>query len=126
MTEYLTADLDEPTRLEISKAWIQIRNMTGSNNVMGRVSSGGYGVHIRSHEVLPPKVPIAETERRIIGDDQKRIDGDVSDRLCHNQVLFDSKGDKQAGEWHHRLESLIKAYKRSVEILPENEERYVR
>lgn len=118
---YITADLDKPTRYEITKAWYTIKRYADNPKLQGRVSSGGYGVHIRSHPILPRNVPVAETQRRLVGDDIKRIEGDVSDKLCHNQVFFDSKGEKTAGQWLDRLNAVIQAYRRSVEILPELE-----
>jgi len=117
---YVTADLDWPTRMRITKTWHRIANADPDGDLSGRVSASGHGVHIRSRDVLPADVPVAERERRVCCDDPKRIRGDVQDTLCHNQVFFDRKGDAEAGRWVERLDTLLSEYKRSVNLLPEH------
>lgn len=119
---YVTVDLDDPTRMEIVKAWHNVADATGTDP-QGRLSSSRTGVHIRSHEVLPGHVPIAETIRRMCGDDVKRIEGDIDDALCHNQVLFDGKGGRDAGRWVDDLDALIGQYEREHSV-PELREVY--
>lgn len=117
--EMITIDLDWPTKLEIVTAWNRVsRTLPQGSTPQGRVSSGMHGVHIRSHAVLPADVPVNETMRRQCGDDPTRIEGDIRNRLAHNQVFYDKKGNNQAGKWLGDLDELIAEYKRNCEQTP--------
>jgi hypothetical protein len=114
---YVTVDLDWPSRLEIIKSWHRVADMSDAG-VEGRVSSSGTGVHIRTAETPVYPTPIAERKRRHAGDDPTRIDGDVSNTLQSNQVLYDCKGESEAREWVGDMEELLDRYVVAVPITP--------
>lgn len=109
---YVTVDLDKPTRLDIVSAWYNVKSIDPDGNVQGRISSSGEGVHIRSRPVAPFPVPINETERRVCGDDPKRVDIDKENTIESNQVLWDTKYGKEAGEWTTDVNHLVKEYQK--------------
>lgn len=104
---YVSVDLDEPSIMQIAESWERV-SLFGTP--MGRVSSGGYGVHIVNRETLPETVHVNEHIRRYCGDDEGRIQGDKKDTQNNNQVLYDSKSVLQAGSWTDSLGELIAEY----------------
>lgn len=84
----------------------------------GRVSASGHGAHIKSKGRPIVPIEINEEERRYANDDKERIHGDKEDRLPNNQVLWDEKNGREAGEWKDDLETLIARYHRSCNLTP--------
>lgn len=106
----VTVDLDRPTVFQVVRSWHTLESFGGT--VRGRVSSSGEGVHLRADGCRTRG--IAERERRIAGDDAKRIDLDIERDYRPSQVLFDSKGGKKAGSWVDDMESLLTEYQQST------------
>lgn len=96
--------------MEITRSWSYLNNI--GEDVKGRVSSSGYGIHLRAERASDTK--LAEAERRIAGDDSKRIALDIERDYRPPQVLFDLKEDKHAGPWVESLDSLIRLYRDST------------
>lgn len=110
-TNWVTIDLDRPSRLDIIRVWYNLRH-THPRILKGRISSSGEGVHI----VAAMSSPIEEQEalaiRRALGDDPNRIIFDEQrPESKPSQILFDSKRGKHAGEWVYDLESLERKYR---------------
>lgn len=104
-----TVDLDDPTEMEILRAWNHLQGH-GEGVVHGRVSSSGSGVHLKVHGCDAETV---KRLRQIAGDDQKRRDFDASTRLKPKQILFSEKPTGEgAGEWTTDRDHLIAEYRR--------------
>lgn len=96
MSDPVTIDLDMADPLDIYKAWFNLLDL-GADSIKGRVSSGGNGVHLKAYGFGTewPHYKI----REMIGDDPMRIEKDRQKPWRPKGVLFDSKGDNQAGGW---------------------------
>ena len=104
-----TVDLDDPTDMDILKAWNRLADH-GDGEVYGRVSSSGEGVHLKVHGCDEDTV---ERLRRVCGDDVKRRDFDAGTDLKPKQILFSSKpAGGEAGEWTTDREAVLAAYRR--------------
>jgi hypothetical protein len=104
-----TIDLDDPTELEIIKAWNRMENH-GEGVVYGRVSSSGHGVHLKVHGCDEATV---EQLRMICGDDPKRRQFDAATDLKPKQILFSSKpATEGAGEWSTDIDRVVSEYRR--------------
>jgi len=108
-----TIDLDDPTELDVLKAWNRLERH-GDGQVYGRVSSSGTGVHLKVHGCDEDTV---ERLRRLCGDDQKRRDFDANTELKPKQILFSSKpGQEGAGEWTQDRERVMSEYRRRCPV----------
>lgn len=107
---YITVDLDDPSVVEVLRAWKRVKYYSDSDKIHGRVSSSGSGVHIASSLETPEDIPVNERERLLCFDDEKRVKGDKYNDIKSNQVLFDSKGGKDSGRWFNNLNDLVKEY----------------
>jgi hypothetical protein len=121
-----TVDLDDPTDMDILKAWNRLADH-GDGEVYGRVSSSGEGVHLKVHGCDEDTV---ERLRRLCGDDVKRRDFDAKTRLKPKQILFSSKpGQDGAGEWTTDMDRVVSEYRRRCPVetrQPELARRYRR
>lgn len=108
-----TIDLDDPSEVEILKAWNRLRNH-GEGVVYGRVSSSGTGVHLKVHGCDEQTV---RHLRLFCGDDTKRIQFDEETTLKPKQILFSSKpGREGAGEWTADREEVLSEYRRRCPV----------
>lgn len=104
-----TIDLDDPTDMDVLKAWHRLADH-GDGEVYGRVSSSGSGVHLKVHGCDEETV---EYLRRVCGDDPKRIAFDEGTALKPKQILFSSKPDEEgAGDWTTDMERVLAEYRR--------------
>jgi len=103
-----TIDLDDPTLLDILKAWNRL-SRHGDEEVYGRVSSSGKGVHLKVHGCDEETV---ERLRRLCGDDAKRRRFDRETDLKPNQILFSSKPTGKAGTWTTDRKHVMAEYRR--------------
>lgn len=108
----ITVDLDMPGRFSITQAWHRVRR-NGTGRVEGRVSASGTGVHIRDTRILPAEVPENHRVRRHCGDDPKRTNEEAKRSIQRKQVLWDTKGNQEAGPWVSSLDTLLKHYERN-------------
>lgn len=108
-----TIDLDDPSEMEVIKAWNRLSGH-GDGTVYGRVSSSGTGVHLKVHGCDPETV---QHLRAVCGDDQKRRDFDAGTDLKPKQILFSSKptGDG-AGEWSSDMDRVVSEYRRRCPV----------
>jgi len=113
---YITVDLDWPSKLSIRRTWYRVETL--GYEPQGRVSASGHGVHIKSKARPTIPIEINEKERRYAVDDKNRIKGDKENELSSNQVLWDKKGDKEAGPWTDDLDVLVGRYQRSCKLTP--------
>lgn len=104
-----TIDLDDPTDMEILKAWNRLADH-GDGEVYGRVSSSGSGVHLKVHGCDEETV---DELRLLCGDDEKRRRFDRSTDLKPKQILFSSKpGAEGAGDWTTDRDRVMSEYQR--------------
>jgi len=114
---YVSVDLDWPSKLEITIAWIRVAKHT-TDGPYGRISASGHGIHIKSHRVLPDPVPVAETERIHAGDDMNRLEADMKFDAAPNQLLWDKKDGQKPGEWADDMDYLIAEYRMETQLTP--------
>ena len=95
----VTVDLDDCRPFDVVRAVYHLRH-AGATEVESRVSASGNGAHVRAwfddDDVTADAV---ESLRRSAGDHAKRTEMDRQHKAKPQQVLFTSKGDRQAGEW---------------------------
>lgn len=108
-----TIDLDDPSELDIIRAWNTMLDH-GDGRVFGRVSSSGTGVHLKVHGCDEDET---EYLRLVCGDDAKRIAFDRDSHLKPKQILFSSKptGDG-ASEWTTDQERVLGEYRRRCPV----------
>jgi hypothetical protein len=104
----VTLDLDDPHPVEVQRAWYRLRD-AGVERVQGRVSSSGDGVHLRAFGYDGGR-EACDRLRRDAGDHGVRVEYDNVYGRKPRQILFDSKGDNDAGPWVDTLPSIIDAY----------------
>jgi len=107
-----TIDLDDPTDMEVLKAWNRMEAF-GDGRVFGRVSSSGSGVHLKVHGCSEDDV---EHLRRLCGDDAKRRAFDRATTLKPKQILFSSKPTGVAGEWTEDVDAVMAEYRRRAPV----------
>jgi hypothetical protein len=110
-TQFVTIDLDRPSRLQITAVWYNLR-YSRPMSLEGRISSSGEGVHIRAtyHKPLTDRQSL--NIRRALGDDHQRIYYDETrPEAKPSQILFDTKNGKTAGQWTADLEHLQRMYR---------------
>ena len=110
-TQFVTIDLDRPSRLQITAVWYNLR-YSRPMSLEGRLSSSGEGVHIRAtyHKPLTDRQSL--NVRRALGDDHQRIHYDETrPEAKPSQILFDTKNGKTAGQWTGDLEHLQRMYR---------------
>lgn len=107
-----TIDLDDPTDLDVLKAWNRMEQY-GEGRVYGRVSSSGSGVHLKVHGCTEEEV---EHLRAVCGDDEKRRAFDRDTSLKPKQILFSSKPKGEAGEWTEDIDRVLAEYKRRAPV----------
>lgn len=103
-----TVDLDNPAVSDVIEAWDLLAEH-GDGIVHGRVSSSGSGVHLKVHGCDPDT---AEALRYAARDDSKRIGFDRKSHLKPKQILFSSKGGREAGEWSTDGAEVIEEFER--------------
>lgn len=97
----ITVDLDEPSALEVIKAYYNLAylaRLTGAEKPQIRISASGRGVHIKAHGFRLSDEDI-EVIRRWLGDDEARIYFDRRRLLKPKQVLFTEKNGRRACVW---------------------------
>jgi len=107
-----TVDLDDPSDLDVLKAWNRMRRH-GDGKVYGRVSSSGSGVHLKVHGCDEDEV---QHLRAVCGDDAKRRKFDRDTDLKPKQILFASKPNGEAGEWTRNLDRVLAEYRRRAPV----------
>lgn len=108
-----TIDLDDPTELEVIRAWNRMESF-GDGRVHGRVSSSGKGVHLKVHGCEEDEV---EHLRRVCGDDQKRRDFDRDSDLKPKQIMFSEKPTGAgASDWTRDMDRVLAVYRRRCPV----------
>lgn len=102
-----TIDLDDPSTLDVIRAWNRLADH-GDGVVHGRISSSGSGVHLKVHGCDEQTV---EHLRLVCGDDPKRRRFDRESNLKPQQILFASKPTGSAGDWSTDREQVLAEYK---------------
>ena len=110
-TQFVTIDLDRPSRLQITAVWYNLR-YSRPMSLEGRISSSGEGVHIRATYHTPLTDRQSLNIRRALGDDHQRIHYDETrPEAKPSQILFDIKRGRAAGEWTTDIEHLQRMYR---------------
>jgi hypothetical protein len=108
-----TLDLDDPSEIEILKAWRRLSRF-GDGRVKGRVSSSGSGIHLKVHGCSEAE---SRKARLICGDDPKRVKFDQESDLKPKQIMFSSKPAAEgASEWTPDMESVLGEYRRRCPV----------
>jgi hypothetical protein len=106
----ITVDIDGATVYKIRHGWMVLSLVC--ENVRGRVSASGNGVHLLGD--ASPEYYITYNEALIIreaaGDDSARLEIDKLYDGKPRQILFSSKGGLSAGEWVFNLSKLLGAF----------------
>jgi hypothetical protein len=95
----VTCDLDDARPLEVVAAVCGLRD-AGAHDVESRVSASGNGAHVRAwFDADEVDAEAVETLRLAHGDHPRRTWMDREHTHKPQQVLFTSKGDREAGPW---------------------------
>lgn len=106
MVKLITIDLDYPDKFELLKTYYNMRHFFG--NVKFRKSS------TKGYHFVSKVDSVADEEilrlRTLLGDDLNRIRMDTirSGKMVDRNVLWDSKGDNEAGKFMNDEECIIK------------------
>lgn len=103
---YVKVDLDRPTLYEVTRAW----HMLGKDaaEIVGRVSSGQNGVHLRALLRCTPEEE--RLYRAMVGDDTLRLHWDEEHDEKPTSILFNTKFGGEATEWFQTLDLLLIRY----------------
>jgi len=103
----ITVDMDFPTEVEVLRAYNYLKTL---GTPKARISSSGKGIHLKVHGYEPDSDKV-ERIRRLLGDDNKRVDIDRERKHKPKQVMFSSKHGDEATGWNTDVLAVVDEYK---------------